>query len=153
MIHFNCHTHCGKKNYCKNGQNVLTQWNVLIFLAANRFPYEWNSPVGYLIVIIFEYIILGYQLFIVACTLALGVGAFVFATSISKEIQRILHSINYEARRNERQSNGLEVLFFEYLGAHGFVKQLSMLNTHYQILLSKNHFFTIVHHRHLAISG
>lgn len=61
-----------------------------------------------------------------ACTLALGIGAFWIAISVTKEIQRILHSINNKSHETEIQTNEMMDLFSEYIDAHGIVKQLSI---------------------------
>lgn len=78
-----------------------------------------------MIAVTFEYIELGFELFILACTLAVGIGAFCFAILITGEIQRILRLINDKAQAKKNQSNELMVLFSEFIDAHDIVKQLS----------------------------
>lgn len=91
-----------------------------------RFPFDSYNPIGYLITIILEYIIYGYELFVIACTVTIGIGAFLFAMSVAEEIQSILHSINAEIQANENiSSDELKTLFIEYIDVHANVKQLS----------------------------
>lgn len=59
--------------------------------------------------------------------MGLGIGISSFSISITKEIQRILHSIN-ATQANEHQSSELKVLFTEYIHVHTAVKQLSIVN-------------------------
>lgn len=92
-----------------------------LFFSLKRFPFETNNPLGYLIVVILEYIICGYEFFIVACTLALGIGAFWLAISVTKEIQRILCLIDEKIHANENQSTDLNILF------SGFVETIRWL--------------------------
>lgn len=99
--------------------------NFLFFLAFLRFPFHTNNPLGYSIAVIIEYVAIGYEFFIVACTLALGIGTCWFAISITKEIKRIRHSINDAAQANQNQSNELKILFSEYIHVHSSIKQLS----------------------------
>lgn len=75
--------------------------------------------------VIIEYIILGYQWFLNSCTLGLGIGAFWFAVTATKDIRRILRSISVETKINGKRSNKLKVFFAEFIDAHGVVKQLS----------------------------
>lgn len=99
------------------------------YLLQKRCPFDTNTPIGYLNAVILEYIILGYELFMIACNFALGIGAFWFANAIIKEIQRILHSINSKAKAQKKQSNELVVLFSDYIYTHGIEKQFSVIST------------------------
>lgn len=75
---------------------------------------------------IIEYFIIAYEFLINASTLGLGIGAFWFAVSATKEIRRILNSINDTAQADGNQSFELKVLFAEYIDAHGLLIQLSI---------------------------
>lgn len=74
----------------------------------------------------FEYVILGYDFFVVACTIALGIGAFWFAISATKDIQRILHAFMHKAKTNQIQANELKILLAEFIDSHVAIKQLSI---------------------------
>lgn len=91
-----------------------------------RFPFATNNPIGYLIAFAIEYIMFGYGFFAIACTLALGIGAFWFAITASKEIRLILHSINDEAHAKKRQPNKTKELISKYVDIHSAVKQFSI---------------------------
>lgn len=67
-----------------------------------------------------------YSYFLIACTLALGIGAFWFIVSTTKEIKHILHSINDTAKAKKKQSDKVKILFAEYVNTHAVIKQLSM---------------------------
>lgn len=80
-----------------------------------------------MIAAILEYVILGYEYFIVACIVAVGIGSFLFAISITKVFQSVLHdSINDKTDANTIQSNEMMILLSEFIDAHGFAKQLSI---------------------------
>lgn len=64
---------------------------------------------------------MGYEFFITACSLAVGIGSFWFGVSATQDIERILHSIDYKAQSNAIQLNE----FIEFIEAHGTIKQLS----------------------------
>lgn len=93
--------------------------------SENRLPFDWTNPVGYLIAFSLEYAIFSYEYFVITCTLALCVGSYCFAIAMTKELKRILNSINVEAHDN--QSKELQTLFSEFIYTHGNVKQLSTL--------------------------
>lgn len=93
------------------------------FCSFQRFPFDTTNPIGYLFAVIFEYILVGYQCFIVACTLSLFIGVFWFVISAIEEFQHILSIINDKAQANVDQSNELKILFREFIDAHGITKQ------------------------------
>lgn len=68
---------------------------------------------------------LGYEFVIVACTLSLGIGGYNFAISISKEIQRILLTINNEAHADSRL-NEIKNILSEYIHVTAAIKKLSI---------------------------
>lgn len=72
-----------------------------------------------------EYIMLGFDFFIVACSLTLGIASYCFAIAIIEELQRMLHSISGKAPTNGKQSNKLKELFTQFIDAHGLMTQLS----------------------------
>lgn len=82
---------------------------------------------GYLVAVILEYTVLGYEYFTIASTLGYLIGSYSFAISATKEIQCILKSINYKAHGKKKKSNKLRAVFLEYVLAHATIKQLSML--------------------------
>lgn len=95
-------------------------------LLLKRFPFDYNNPIGYLFAVIVEYIIIGHEYFVIACTLGLGIGAFWFAVSATKEIRHTLNLINNEVKAKTNHSVELKILFSEFINAHATVKQLSM---------------------------
>lgn len=97
-------------------------------LFFNRFPFDTDNPIGYLSAVILEYAMSAYEFFLVACTLALGIGEYCFAISASAQMQRFLSKMNDLARVNENQSNEIKLTFTQFIDAHGFVKQLSIMS-------------------------
>lgn len=95
--------------------------------ALKRFPFDSNNPIGYLMAVILEYIIFGYEYFVVAVLASFGIGSYYIAISIIKEHQRILNRINDEAHANGNQLKELKKLIAEFIHAHGFVKELSIV--------------------------
>lgn len=83
---------------------------------------------GYLIAIIFEYIIFGYEYCLIASTVAFGIGAYLLGIAATKEFQDFLHLINDNAQSNANQSHGLMLLFAEYVDTHATIKQLSIFS-------------------------
>lgn len=100
--------------------------NFLLFHSFDRFPFDSNTPIGYLITFVLEYITLGYTYFIVECSLALLIGSYWFAIAIIKEMRRILHSINGMAQAKEVRSHELMASFLEFIDAYAIIKELSV---------------------------
>lgn len=102
---------------------------VCIFLLFERFPFKSNNLIGYLIAAILEYILIGWEYFVIACNVGLFIGMFRIAISVTKETQRILQSINDEANANTtaNQSNKLKILLFEHIHAHTAIKRFSTI--------------------------
>lgn len=108
----------------KTGSNLM-EYSVFSLLHK-RLPFDWTNPIGYLIAVTIEYIILGYEYLINACNIGLGIGAYWIAISTTKEIQRILRSIKYKIHAKNNQSNDeLKNLFSEFIEVHAVTKQLS----------------------------
>lgn len=97
----------------------------LLFLLLKRFPFDWENPLGYLIAIAVQYVVVAYECFAGACSLSLGIGLYWFVNSASKDFQRFLPSIN--DRADESPSNELKMLFIEFVDAHVIIKQLSIV--------------------------
>ena len=95
------------------------------FLVFKRIPFDSTNPIGYFVAVTFQYIALGFQYFVAACTLSLGMGEGWFTISATKEIQHILHSIDEKAQINKNRPNELNILFTEFIHLHKVVKQLS----------------------------
>lgn len=134
--------HENPRFYSKLFVNFM-KWS-LNFLRQNRFPFDSeHNPIGYFIAFVIEYLLIGYEYFIIACTLSLGIGAFWLAIPATQEIQHILHLINDEVYANENQSNELKLLFSDFVNIHGIAKQLSNW-----IFLKVEPYY----HRQLAIS-
>lgn len=94
-------------------------------LLIKRFAFDWNNPIGYLIAITIEYIILGYQGFTVACSLSLNIGEYLFAIAATEEFQRFAPIINDKAQSNDDRSSDLKAFLVEFINSHGIMKQLS----------------------------
>lgn len=69
----------------------------------------------------------GYDYFVDASTLALGIGAYLLTISSAKEILRILRSISDKVQKHPKQLRELNVLISEYIHAHAAIKQLSII--------------------------
>lgn len=112
---------------------ILEKKIILVFLVilslVERLPFGWDNPLGYLIAIVLQYMFLFYEYVIIACSFGLLFGVFRIEMSGTKEIKRILHSIDHwqsNAQASKNQQNDLKVLFSEYIDAHAAVKQLSI---------------------------
>lgn len=100
--------------------------HIRLYLA--RFPFDSNNPIGYFVAVTVQYIICGYEFFLIACSLALFIGLNWFIVAVIKEIRRILHEINKKAQANANQPSKLMELFSEFIYTHSILKQLSIIS-------------------------
>lgn len=105
--------------------NEIDEIFLILFALQNRFPFDSNNPSGYLIATILEYIVIGYEFFVIACTLAFAVGIIWFVISTIEEFKSCLHRINRTAQVNDIEPNKLKILFTQFIYAHGTINQLS----------------------------
>lgn len=129
LIHFNRYFDCG--TFCDLNMLIeifVISINILSFSPnPGRYPFDSNYPIGLLTAFLLEYIIFGFQMLVVACSLALGIGGYWLAVSATKDIQRMLHLINDKTQPNENQTNDeMNTTFSEYINAHAIEKQLSI---------------------------
>lgn len=99
------------------------------FLALKivRFPFDSKNLSGYIIAVILQYIILAYELFVVACTISIVNGALWFTISTTIDLKFILKSINRNGKSYARESDLKKFikLLHELIYMHANVKQLS----------------------------
>lgn len=107
----------------------INEMLLFMFTDIQRFPFDSNNPIGYLVAVLVEYIIYGYEYLILSCTLGLAIGGFWLSIQTTKEIQRLLRLINDKAQTNKIQSNEFKALFAEYVHGSGTVKQLSITHS------------------------
>lgn len=81
---------------------------------------------GYLTAVILEYVVLGFELYITACTLSLAIGGYLLAVSGTDEFQRFAPIINEKAQTVKDLSTEFKTLFTDFVDAHGSVKQFSI---------------------------
>lgn len=70
----------------------------------SRFPFNWKNPIGYIFVVIFEYIISTYAYVVVFGAVFFGIGCCVFVVAIiTKNIKNDLKFINENATSDPNQ--------------------------------------------------
>lgn len=81
-----------------------------------------------MIAVILEYILYGYQTYVNACTISLGIGIFWFILSSTKSIKHILHRINDRKLPTTENELSRSKLLAEFIHAHNDMKQLSNIS-------------------------
>lgn len=130
-MHFSCHYRCGKFVTIPFDQtmeiSIVVAENHLFIFVFERFPFVTNNLIGYSIAALLQFIMNKYAYHIIACTLSLGIGAFLSAISVTKAIRRMLHKIHDKTEGNECQTIKLKRLLSEFICAHAVAKKLSKL--------------------------
>lgn len=101
---------------------VKLDWNLCLL---QRFPFDVSNPIGYSMAVIHEYIICGYEFYVITCVLPLALAVFWYTISITKELHRILKSIDASAQDKVTHSSELKTLFSEFIDTYASIKQLS----------------------------
>lgn len=88
-----------------------------------RFPFDWKTPLGYLVAIALEYVVVSYVLLIAACLIIFGISAYLYIIALSKCIKGSLFAIG--RRTQNKRNRHISDRFIEFAQFHGQVKQLS----------------------------
>lgn len=84
-----------------NPPNEIYRFLFLIW----RLPFDTRSPIVYLIVVTYQFIVAVYTFLFMACVLSIGIGDYLFLLSATVDIKRNLRSINKCARAQKNQLN------------------------------------------------
>lgn len=96
----------------------------LFRLQKSRFPFETTNPLGYVVVVVFQYIVFIYAMSILSCLTTFGIDAYMFAVSVTKDITIRLHAVNRCVISEEHQSTIFEHLS-DFIQIHSRLKELS----------------------------
>lgn len=115
------------------------------FCDSDRFPVDWKNPLGYLIVIIYEYVVVSYICLIGASIIALGIGSFLQMIAASKCIKGSLFAIG-QCRNSKTNQHILDKLIV-FIQFDARVKELSLeweCDAFFSLSLSLNGFTFIL---------
>lgn len=78
----------------------------LLRFAYFRFPFDTKKPIGYLGAVALQYMQLVYEFFLLANLITIGVGAFLYLMTTTKDIKYVLHLISLfaQAKRNRQRT-------------------------------------------------
>lgn len=103
---------------------LLNRNDYFLSLKFQRLPFEWTNPIGYLLAILIQFIMLFFLNVYLACFLMLAFGYFLFALSIAKDMINELHSINKRTKMKKPKAQILKQLN-DLISMHADVKGLS----------------------------
>lgn len=96
----------------------------IYFHSFLRFPSFWNDPVGYLIAVVLQLVMIAYPMCYMGSFLSLAFAAFMLAISVAKELKGIAKSIN-KRLKNKREHPKLLKQFIKFHGLQTDAKQFS----------------------------
>lgn len=91
---------------------------------CSRFPFDWKNPIGYLIAVTLQYIMIMYMFFVISSMLSLGIGAFMFSVKAVDDVKMCMKSVNECAIVKGKQSKAFKRIA-GYIQLHAYLKQLS----------------------------
>lgn len=89
----------------------------------HRFPFNWKNPCGYVVAFTFQYIVVMYCYYLIACSVSFGTGSFLLVTSMVIDIQNNLNSINKRVKKSKKAVETIKQ-FNCTIHFHSTVKQL-----------------------------
>lgn len=99
-----------------------------LFSSPNqRFPFDWNNPLGYFGAVIFEYTTIGCHFWFLSCALTFGVGFCLLTLAVTDDVKDDLKIINENAKSKQNPSQTLN-LISEFIQLNSVSKQLSWPN-------------------------
>lgn len=98
---------------------------IFINFFFSRIPFDSKNPPGFLIAFTLQYIIISYELYVIACVLSLAVGAYLFAIAATNEIESGIHDINESTQIKPKNRLNFLQQFSIFISVHSTVKQLS----------------------------
>lgn len=94
-------------------------------MSLDRLPFDYKSPLGFLLAIAIQYTMLVYALLFGSCVVALGIGFFLYEMAASKCIKTTLFSINRNIHAETDAAQIMEQLI-EFLQFDSQHEQLSV---------------------------
>lgn len=91
-----------------------------------RFPFDINNPVGYLIAFTLQYIVFACMFINIACFASTGIGSYMFAIGITKDVRSVLNPINDIGKTRQNQAE-IEKQLSEFVVQHSLGKKLRIL--------------------------
>lgn len=127
MVHFSYHFLIGKVSFYYFKCTFRLKWFyqekiVILYIYSFRFPFEWKNPSGSLIAFILIYILQMNLLFFMTCSFCIGVGVYMFITSLTKDLKYNLTIINKLFKAEQNPTELLEQLF-NWIQFHSKVKR------------------------------
>lgn len=94
-----------------------------------RVPFDWKNPLGYSVVITFQYILTAHCLTLVFCDISFGIGCYLLLNSIIQDYVKIdLKLINKDAASNRNHSLAVKRVA-SFIETHSFLKKFSVFRS------------------------
>lgn len=95
-------------------------------LKMNSYPFDWRSPIGYLIAVSVQCAVAFYLLDYLASFVSISLGAFLISNSINGFLRDDLQLINKKAEDKKAEDKKFKPEpFFEFIRTYAEIKQLS----------------------------
>lgn len=122
QMHLSYHFQCGE--YDILSQSCYLIISVIMHISMLRVPFNWKSPIGFLIAMTVQCTIITYMAMIGACVLAVAIGSYFYTMAASKCIKENLFTVT-ENCRDKSKRKLIRVQLIEFIDFHTQVKQLS----------------------------
>lgn len=103
-----------------NSYDLSSQFAV----ETKSYPFDWENPIGFLIVIIWQFAATFLLLRFLACLLLLALASLLFAFSITKDWKNDLRTLDAMAKTKRSETDMFEQLT-EFVRSHSNIEQLN----------------------------
>lgn len=83
---------------------------LIVCVNCDRVPFDWKNPAGYFIAATLQFIMIGFDLFYIACITSFGVGSYLFVISVVKDVKSNTNLINHSAKDKKNRLQTLKQL-------------------------------------------
>lgn len=97
-------------------------------LYHSRLPFNWHSPMGYLISVALQWTLVTCVCFSIMIVNANGTASYLFATAITNDIKCVLKAIDKNSKSKKRHKH-IYKQFTEFLDLHSAIKRLGYTKT------------------------
>lgn len=100
----------------------------MLFGKIRRFPWDWQTPTGYFLAVIIQYIQTVYLFLFASISFSIGIGGFLFGNTVMKDMCAIINSINDNAQFDGNRTQMMEQLS-QLIETHSFALELSEMHS------------------------
>lgn len=98
--------------------------DVLWFLEIYRFPFDWQTPTGYILAMSIQYIQTVYTFLFANSAFAMGLSSYLIANVVADDIKINLNLMNVDVKIAKNRLKTIQQIY-DFIEVHSFLQELS----------------------------